>query len=399
MSPRRVLATVLAVIGVLVVFVGGIIVGGHAQATGLTELSDPVRGVLLGDSGQDLSGQVLDLLKDEYYVPVDSQKLQSTSVDAMVAGLKDPYTDYLSPDELEALRERNDGTYYGVGLQVAEREGEVVIAGVFADSPAAKAKARTGDVIVSVDGASTKGQDLATVVGKIRGKEGTTVKIGLQHGRRGAPGAHPRALAHQGARSDLAHHHTADGKKIGYVRLAAFTRGAGDALRTAVEDLRAKGAVALVFDLRGDPGGLVTEAVNVAGVFLPDDSEVVVTQGEHSPRHVYTTHAEPVAGDLPVIVLVDEGSASASEIVAGALRDAKRGVLVGQRTFGKALVQSTIPLRNGGALKLTTARYLTPSGYDLAKRGLPPAVKVLDDPATKPDEALQRGLDLAAARA
>ena len=399
MSPRRVLATVLAVIGVLVVFVGGVIVGGHAQATGLTELSDPVRGVLLGDSGQDLSGQVLDLLKDEYYVPVDSQKLQSTSVDAMVAGLKDPYTDYLSPDELEALRERNDGTYYGVGLQVAEREGEVVIAGVFADSPAAKAKARTGDVIVSVDGVSTKGQDLATVVGKIRGKEGTTVKIGLQTGKEP-----PRVLTLERSRikvpavtSRLIT--TAGGKKIGYVRLAAFTRGSGDALRKAVEDLRAKGAVALVFDLRGDPGGLVTEAVNVAGVFLPDDSEVVVTQGEHSPRHVYKTHAEPVAGDLPVIVLVDENSASASEIVAGALRDAKRGVLVGQRTFGKALVQSTIPLRNGGALKLTTARYLTPSGYDLAKRGLPPAVKVLDDPATKPDEALQRGLELAAARA
>jgi len=398
MSPRRVLATVLAVIGVLVVFVGGVIVGGHAQATGLTELSDPVRGVLLGDSGQDLSGQVLDLLKDQYYVPVDSQKLQSTSVDAMVAALKDPYTDYLSPDELEALRERNDGTYFGVGLQVAEREGAVVITGVFADSPAAKAKARAGEVIVSVDGVSTKGQDLATVVGKIRGKEGTTVKIGLRTGD-----APPRVLTLERSRIKVpavtSRIITADGKKIGYVRLAAFTRGAGDALRAAVKDLRAKGAVALVFDLRGDPGGLVTEAVNVAGVFLPDDSEVVVTQGEHSPRHVYKTHAEPVAGDLPVIVLVDEGSASASEIVAGALRDSKRGVLVGQRTFGKALVQSTIPLRNGGALKLTTARYLTPSGYDLAKRGLPPAVKVLDDPATKPDEALQRGLDLAAARA
>ena len=398
MSPRRVLATVLAVIGVLGVFVGGVIVGGHAQATGLTELSDPVRGVLLGDSGQDLSGQVLDLLKDQYYVPVDSQKLQSTSVDAMVAALKDPYTDYLSPDELEALRERNDGTYYGVGLQVAEREGAVVIAGVFADSPAAKAKARTGDVIVSVDGASTTGQDLSTVVGKIRGKEGTTVKIGLRTGD-----APPRVLTLERSRIKVpavtSRIITADGKKIGYVRLAAFTRGAGDALRAAVKDLRAKGAEALVFDLRGDPGGLVTEAVNVAGVFLPDGSEVVVTQGEHSPRHVYKTHAEPVAGDLPVIVLVDEGSASASEIVAGALRDSKRGVLVGQRTFGKALVQSTIPLRNGGALKLTTARYLTPSGYDLAKRGLPPAVKVLDDPATKPDEALQRGLGLAAARA
>ena len=398
MSARRVLTTVVAVIGVLAVFVGGVIVGGHAQATGLTELSDPVRGVLLGDSGQDLSGQVLDLLKDRYYVPVDSQKLESASVDAMVAGLKDPYTDYLSPDELKALRERNDGAYYGVGLRVAERDDAVVIAGVFPDSPAARAAARVGDVIVSVDGASTTGQHLATVVGKIRGTPGTTVKIGVRTGD-----APPRVLTLERTRIKVSavtsRMVTVGGKKVGYVRLAAFTRGAGDALRAAVTDLRAKGAVALVYDLRGDPGGLVTEAVNVAGAFLPDGSEVVVTQGEHSARHVYRTHAAPVAGDLPLVVLVDEGSASASEIVAGALRDAKRGVLVGQRTFGKALVQSTIPLRNGGALKLTTARYLTPSGYDLAKRGLPPSVKVRDDPATKPDEALQRGLGLAAAKA
>ncbi len=235
-------------------------------------------------------------------------------------------------------------------------------------------------------------------MGGIRGKEGTTVNVGLRTGD-----APARVLELKRSRIKVpavdSRIVTVDGKKIGYVRLAAFTRGATGALRTAIQDLKKKGAEALVFDLRGDPGGLVTEAVGVTGVFLPEGSEVVVTQGLHSPRKVYRTDTSPVAGDLPLIVLVDEGSASASEIVAGALRDAKRGILVGQRTFGKALVQSTIPLRDGGALKLTTARYLTPSGYDLAKRGLPPAVKVLDDPRTAPDEALQRGLDMAAARA
>ena len=398
MSPRRVIAAALAVVGVLVVFVAGVAVGGHAQATGLTQLRDPLRGLLLGDSGQDLSGQVLDLLKDEYYVKVDPSKLQSTSVDAMVDALKDPYTDYLTPEELEALRERNDGAYYGVGLQVAQRDGAVVVTRVFPDSPAAKAGARAGDRIVSVNGKSTAGKDLEAVVASIRGEEGTTVRVGLRDGT-----AAPRVLELKRSRIKVppvtARIETVGDTKVGYVRLAAFTRGAGEALREAVEELKAKGAQALVFDLRGDPGGLVTEAVNVAGAFLPDGSEVVVTQGLHSPRKVYRTDAAPVAGDLPLIVLVDEGSASASEIVAGALRDAKRGILVGQRTFGKALVQSTVQLRDGGALKLTTARYLTPSGYDLAKRGLPPSVKVVDDPATAPDEALQRGLDLAAARA
>jgi carboxyl-terminal processing protease len=374
------------------------VVGGHAQATGLTQLRDPLRGFLLGDSGQDLSGQVLDLLEDEYYVKVDPAKLQSTSVDAMVDALDDPYTDYLTPQELEALRQRNDGAYYGVGLQVTQRERAVVVTRVFPESPAAQAGARAGDVIVSVDGEPTAGKDLGAVVESIRGKEGTTVGVGLRTGT-----AAPRVLDLKRSRIQVpavdARIVEVGDTKVGYVRLAAFTRGASGALREAVEGLRAKGAQALVFDLRGDPGGLVTEAVGVAGAFLPDGSDVVVTEGLHSPRQVYRTDASPVAGDLPLIVLVDEGSASASEIVAGALRDAKRGILVGQRTFGKALVQSTVQLRDGGALKLTTARYLTPSGYDLATRGLPPSVKVVDDPATAPDEALQRGLDLAAARA
>jgi carboxyl-terminal processing protease len=190
---------------------------------------------------------------------------------------------------------------------------------------------------------------------------------------------------------------TVGGTKVGYVRLAQFTKGSADALAEAVEGLREKGATSLLFDLRGDPGGLVNEAVGVAGVFLPDDSTVVVSQGLHSPRHVLRTDGTPAAGDLPLVVLVDRGSASSSEIVAGALRDAGRGKLVGQRTFGKALIQSTEPLRDGGALKLTTARYLTPKGFDLAKRGLPPDVRVADDPGTPKDEMLERGLALAAA--
>jgi hypothetical protein len=132
--------------------------------------------------------------------------------------------------------------------------------------------------------------------------------------------------------------------------------------------------------IRGRP---VAEASAAAG-FLPRNSTVVITHGEHANRHVYATGTSPVAGKLPLYVLVDRNSASASEIVAGALRDAKRGTLVGERTFGKALVQTTIPLRDGGALKLTTMRYLTPSGYDLAKRGLPPSIKAVDDPRPKP---------------
>jgi carboxyl-terminal processing protease len=396
MRLRRLLAVAGAIVALLGAFVAGVVVGGHPQATGLTQLGDPLRGWLLGDSGQDLSAQVLDVLERSYYKPIDATALEQASVEALIESLGDPYTDYLDPDELEALRARNDGAYYGVGLQVAQHESRLVVTRVFEDSPAADAGIRAGDRLVSVAGRPTDGRTLEQVVSQIRGPEGTRVRLGI--------------AARDGARRDLeltrerikvpavdSRLETAGGVKVGYLRLSQFTRGSADALRTAIEGLREKGAAALVLDLRGDPGGLVDEAVGVAGAFLPDGSPVVVTEGLHSPRRTFRTDGRPVAGDLSLIVLVDRGSASASEIVAGALRDAGRGRLVGERTFGKALVQSTRLLRDGGALKLTTARYLTPDGFDLASRGLPPSVRVVDDPDTRPDEALRRALGLAAA--
>ena len=396
MTLRRVLAIVAAVLVVLAVFVGGVAVGGHAQAVGLTELKDPFRGWLLGDSGEDLSGQVLDLLRDNYYEDVDTTDLEQASVDAIIAKLGDPYTAYLDPAELKALRDHTDRVYYGVGIQVAQRDEDIVAVRVYEGSPAAEEGVEAGDVLVSVNGKPTAGQTLETVVTGIRGDEGTPVTLGVQTGAEP-----PRTLTMKRARISVpaveSRMITVDGRKVGYLTLAQFSRGATEALRDAITSLRERGAEALVLDLRGDPGGLLTEAVGVSGAFLTNGSTVVVTQGLHSPRHTFATDTSPVAGDLPLYVLVDRNSASASEIVAGALRDAKRGTLVGERTFGKALVQSTILLRDGGALKLTTQRYLTPSGYDLAKRGLPPAVKIVDDPDTKPDEALQKALGLAAA--
>jgi carboxyl-terminal processing protease len=396
MSIRRVLVIAGTAVAVLVVFLGGVIVGGHPEDTGLTRLSDPLRSLVLGDSGQDLPSQVLAALERDYYEPIDVEKLERASADAVVEALGDPYTDYLDPDELEALRARNDGAYFGVGLQVAQREEAVVITRIFPDSPASRTDVRVGDRISSVDGESTDGRTLEQVVATIRGPEGTPVRVGVVTGD-----GDERVLELERARIRLSpvtsRVETVAGEKIGYIALAQFTRGASDALRETVERLEERGVTALVLDLRGDPGGLVTEAVGVSGVFLPDGSDVVVTEGLHSPRQEFTTDGAPATGDLPLVVLVNRGSASASEIVAGALRDADRATLAGERTFGKALVQSTIPLRDGGALKLTTARYLTPSGFDLAERGLPPDVEIVDDPATPPDEALRRGLALAAA--
>ncbi|MFP5451330.1 MAG: S41 family peptidase, partial [Thermoleophilia bacterium] len=389
---RRLLKAVLAAFAVLAIFVAGMVVGGHPESTGLTQLREPVRGFFLGDSGQDLSAQVLRILRDEYYRDIDETALQERSVDALLEELDDPYTTYLDPDELAALDFHNDGAYVGVGLQVAARDEAVMITRVFPDSPAQEAGIRAGDRLVAVGGDAARGSELESVLGRIRGPEGSDVALTVR-----TPGAEPRTLDLTRSRIKVPAVEARivrDGdRSVGYLRLLRFTRGASEALRVKAEQQLAAGVDGLVLDLREDPGGLVSEALGVAGVFLPEGSEVVTTEGRNSPRRTLRTDDEPVGEGVPLAVLVDRNSASSSEIVAGALRDGDRATLVGERTFGKALVQSTWLLRDGGALKLTTARYLTPSGFDLAERGLPPDVKAVDDPGTKTDEALDAALD------
>jgi carboxyl-terminal processing protease len=379
----------------ILVFGAGVLVGGHPDATGITELPDGPRSFLLGGSGESLPSQVLDTLENGYYEDFDEAKLQQSSVDAIIQALGDPYTDYLSPEELRALQVHTEGAYFGVGLEVAQRGGAVVVTRVFVDSPAARAEIEVGDRVLAVDGHRVAGRNLDTVVGGIRGPEGSSVTL-----RVATPGAAPRTVELQRARIAVSPVRSrlvrVGGTPVGYLKLLRFTEGAGDAMRARVERLKERGVRAWVLDLRGDPGGLVAEAVSVAGVFLPDDTLVVTTEGRRSKKRELRTE-DPPATDLPMAVLVDENSASSSEILAGALRDDDRATLVGTRTFGKALVQTTRTLRDGGALKLTTARYVTPDGHDVTGTGLHPSVRVVDDPATPVDEALERALAVAAA--
>jgi len=376
---------------VLLIFLAGVVVGGHPVDTGLTELPGSLRSVVLGDGGQDLSGQALDVLRERYFQEIDEDTLERGSVDALIASLGDPFTAYLDPEELARLRDRANGQYRGVGLQVAQRDEQIVVTRAFPEGPADKAGMRGGDRLVSVDGASVAGKSLEQVVALIRGPEGSDVKLGVAR-----PGAGRLDFELERATIKLpvveSRVARVSGERVGYVRLSQFTRGSSAALRDAVEKLRQQDVAGLVLDLRGDPGGLVDEAVGAASVFLPADTVIAVTEGRKAPRTELRANGDALLTSLPMVVLVDGGSASASEIVAGALRDHDRATLVGATTFGKALVQSTVPLRDGGALKLTTAQYVTPDGRNVNKKGLQPSVRARDDLDTPQDEALREAL-------
>ncbi|MCU0306357.1 MAG: S41 family peptidase [Thermoleophilia bacterium] len=377
----------------LAVFVAGVVVGGHPEATGINRLPDPVRGTILGDSGRALPDQVLDVIEDGYYTEVDRAKLERASVEGILEALGDPYTRYLSPEDLARAREQADGAYSGIGIRIARVDDGVVVAGIFPGGPAAKAGVKAGDRVVSVDGRAVRSGDIDAVVEGIKGPTGTDVKVGFA--RRGRD--KPLELTLTRARIELpvvsSRMIGPPGRRIAYVRLDQFTRGSARAVRQAAERLIEQGAKGVVLDLRGDPGGLVDEAVGVASVFLRKGQDVVTTEGRNEPRRTLRARGGAIDPKVPVVVLVDRDTASSSEIVAGALRDQDRATVIGTRTFGKALVQVTRLLPEGGAVRVTSARYLTPDGVDIAKRGVTPDVVARDDPATpRRDEALDRAL-------
>jgi carboxyl-terminal processing protease len=383
---RRLLAIVGGVAAALVVFVLGVLVGGHPQATGLDRLPSGARSVVLGAGSDGLIAEIQNQLRSGYYVPVNPTTLARASIDGMLASLHDPYTYYLDPREFAAMQQETQGLYVGVGIQVLQRGSDVVIANVFPGSPAQKAGLASGDVITAVNGRSILGASLNTVTTAIRGPKGTPVVITVRTPAGGHLAAHMTrgVLRLQLVTTSM---RTVHGKKIGVISLLEFDQGAAAAVRAAAAALAAQGATGLVLDLRGNPGGLVDEAVGLVGIFVPKGSPVVTTVGLHDPRQTLKTTATP-STQLPLVVRVDRYSASASEIVAGALRDDGRAILVGERTFGKAVVQETVELPNKGALHLTIARYLTPKGADLNHKGLTPNIVAAAHPSATADPAL-----------
>ncbi len=296
-----------------------------------------------------------------YYVDeVDPDRLIRTGIDAMLESL-DPYTNYIPEEEIESFRTLTTGQYAGIGALIGNVHGNIVITMPYEKFAANKAGLKIGDEIISVNDVKIKGKSVSEISSLLKGQAKTMVKIKVKRYGQDEP------LTFEFNREkiivgNVPYHGMLDGS-IGYVKLDDFTPGAGKEVAEAVKELKAKGAKGMILDLRSNPGGLLSEAVNVSNVFIPKNKEVVSTKGKVSEwNKTYKTLNNPVDTDIPLIVLINGGSASASEIVSGVIQDYDRGVLVGSKTFGKGLVQTTRPLTYNSQLKVTTAKYYIPSG-------------------------------------
>ena len=331
--------------------------------------------------------QVRSALAARYYRTVPDSVLRLGSVRQIISALGDPYTAYLDARSYELVRQETASSYTGIGVSVLPSPHGLVVVSL-RSGPAQRAGIHVGDVIVSIGGLRLQELTMSKAMRNLVGPAGTPVDLRLLRGGRSmdlhvvrgridAPAVHARLLSFAG-------------RRWGVLQLSAFRTGSTVLLRREIAALARLGAAGLVLDLRDNPGGLLMQAVNVSSLFI-DGGVVATLKGEHEP--VQTLRALPgEATRLPLVVLVDRYTASSAEIVAGALRDNHRATIVGERTFGKALVQAVDPLDNGAALELTIAQYWTPSGDDLSGVGLQPQIHAVDNPRTRQDEALAMAL-------
>jgi len=335
-----------------------------------------------------LFSYALERVRKEY---VDGQKL--TYQDLVYAALKgmlntlDPHSEFMDPEKFKELQNDTQGAFGGLGIIVQLKDGHITVVAPMTNTPGFKAGIRSGDRIVKIDGTNTAKMTLDDAVKSLRGEPGTTVKLTVF--RPSNDDSHDYVLTRASINVDMVtdlngrKEFSLPENKIGYVRLTQFGDKTSDDLDLALKKLRKQGMQGLVLDLRWNPGGLLEQAVDVCAKFLPKGQLVVTTEGRdqsENKRRYAMGHDE--LNDMPIVVLVNLGSASASEIVAGCLQDLKRAIILGETTFGKGSVQSILPLDDGSALRLTTAKYFTPSHKVIHKVGITPDVQV----AMTPDE-------------
>lgn len=375
-------------------FAAGLWLGGHPHS-----LPEPLRDAFVTEPGS-LTAEAAEAIEDMYYRPVGTTELGNSSLQGMVRELRrrhdDRFSEYFSPESLQAFNEQIEGRFSGIGLTVVEVKQGLRVASVFPRSPAQQAGIVPGDTIVSVEGESIAGESSSEATKKIKGPEGTQVTIGVLDGKSGKVRRLTLTRAEVTLPNVSRHVEKMDGHELGYVRLLSFSEGAHAQLAGAVQKVEEEGAEGIVLDLRHNPGGLLDEAVLCASLFLSEGEVVVSTKSRTQGESVHETSGERITS-LPVVVLIDGGTASAAEILTAALADDGGADVVGTRSFGKGVFQEEQSLSNGGALKLTVGEYFTPEGINLAEsHGIHPDVKAQDNPKTATDEAQQRAFGVLA---
>jgi carboxyl-terminal processing protease len=375
----------LAVSGALLL---GAFVGGYALAHRAPKAREAV-----------VVPSVVDAVRMElaahYYRPVPARVLRLRTVSSILAALHDPYTEYLDRRSYDLLRRELARSYSGIGVTLLPAAQGLVVVGL-QPGPARHAGLEQGDTIVRVGARSAVGLGGVAAAALLRGPTGAPIRLEVRRhdvllrlevrpARVDSPNVAARVIK-------------SGGRRYGYVSVLWFGSGTSTRVASALRRFVAAHVDGVVVDLRDDPGGLLVEAVRTASLFLHGGS-VVTLVGAHSPRHTYRASVSNLVPRLRVALLVDGGTASSAEVLAAALQDNGRATVVGTRTFGKAVVQTLEPLAGGGALALTTARYLTPAGEDISRRGVTPDVVVRDDPRTHVDDVLAAGIRaIAAAR-
>ena len=317
--------------------------------------------------------EVLSLVEENYVNPIEQQKLVRGAIHGMLRTL-DPHTSYLTPEFYKEMQVETTGRFGGLGIEITIRDDILTVVTPIEDTPAFRVGVKAGDQIMAVEGESTKDMNLQDAVRRLRGEPGSKVKITVRRKGTDKPldfTIEREIIRIKSVRSQLLP------EGIGYIRLRSFQGNTGAEVRDALSKLMAQKARGLVFDLRNNPGGLLSQAVEVSDIFLEPGKLVVYTKGRlESQQQRFSSSQRGIGAEIPMVVLVNAGSASASEIVAGALQDLKRAPVLGEKTFGKGSVQTIVPLSDGSGLRLTTALYYTPKGRLIQGEGIEPDVKL-----------------------
>ncbi len=335
--------------------------------------------------------QVYTLVEEQHVGSIDKKKAVEGATRGFVESLGDPYSGFLSAEERSNLDQELSGEFEGIGARLDDKNGNIVVVSPLTDSPAEKAGLKPNDILLEIDGVSTEGMSLDEAVSKIRGKSGTAVALSVFRANQDQPiklTITRQAILVPSVTWKMV-------GTIGYIEVSQFGDDTVALAKQAVEEIKAKAPSAIVLDLRNNPGGYLNDVAPLAAAFLPPSSVVTIQKFKVKPSEEIKTIGVPVFPETKLFVLVNGGSASASEILAGALKDYGRAKIVGQKTFGKGSVQDIIPLGGGAALRLTVAEWLTPKGNVVNKVGIEPDVKVDGEKTEATDPILDKALELA----